>query len=66
VTITDIEEAIGNDRATPLTLVLESGLQITLSPESYGKTKNGELLFVPLDGRKFAIVETASVKTIFK
>lgn len=66
MTITDIEEAIGNDRGTPLTLVLESGLQLTLSPESYGKTKNGELLFIPLDGRKFAIVETASVKTILK
>jgi hypothetical protein len=66
VTIIDIEEAIGNDRRTPLTLVLESGLQLALSPESYGKTKNGELLFLPLEGRKFAIVETASVKTILK
>ena len=64
--ITDIEEAIGNDRGRPLTLVLESGRQLSLSPESYGKTKNGELLFIPLDGRRFAIVETASVKTILK
>jgi hypothetical protein len=66
VTITDIEEAIGNDRGTPLTFVLESGLQLALSPETYGKTKNGELLFVPLEGRRFAIVETTSVKTILK
>ena len=66
MTITDIEEAIGNDRRASLTLVLESGLQLTLDPERYGKTRNGELLFIPLDGRRFAIVETNSVKTILK
>ncbi|HYV26628.1 MAG TPA: hypothetical protein VFA77_03785 [Candidatus Eisenbacteria bacterium] len=66
MTITDIEEAIGNDRGTPVTLVLESGLQVTLSPESYGKTKDGTRLFIPLDGSRFMIVETASVKTILK
>ncbi len=66
MTITDIEKAIGNERRKPLILVLESGLQLTLSPDSYGKTKNGELLFIPLEGREFAIVETSSVKTILK
>ncbi len=66
MTITDIEKAIGNERRKPLILVLESGLQLTLSPEGYGKTKNGELLFIPLEGREFAIVETASVKTIMR
>ena len=66
MTITDIEEAIGNDRGTPLTLVLESGLQVTLSPESYGKTQDGQRLFIPLEGSRFMIVETASVKTILK
>lgn len=44
----------------------KSGFQLQLSPESYGKTKNGELLFIPLEGRKFAIVETQSVKNILK
>jgi hypothetical protein len=66
MTITDIEEAMGNDRRTPLTLVLESGLQVPLSSDTYGKTKNGELLFIPLEGRRFMIVEAASVKTIVK
>jgi hypothetical protein len=66
MTIIDIESAIGNNRRTLLTLVLESGLQVTLSPESYGKTKDGKRLFIPLEGSRFMIVETASVKTILK
>ena len=66
MTIKDIEGAIGNNRRTPLTLVLESGLQVTLSPESYGKTKDGKRLFIPLNGSRFMIVETESIKTILK
>ena len=66
MTITDIVEAIGNNRRTRLTLVLESGLQVTLNPDTYGKTKDGSRLFIPLNGSRFMIVETASVKTILK
>ena len=66
MTITDIEQAIGNDRQKPLTLVLESRLQLTLRPGTYGKTDNGKRLFIPLDEDRYAIVETASVKTIMK
>jgi hypothetical protein len=66
VTITDIEEAIGNDPRTPITLVLESGLQLTLTPENYGKTNDGRRLFLPMGEDRFAIVETESVKTIIK
>ena len=66
MTITDIEQAIGNDRQTPLTLVLESCLHLTLMPENYGKTNNGKRLFIPLEEDRYAIVETASVKTIMK
>ncbi|MBI2927562.1 MAG: hypothetical protein HYY24_17845 [Verrucomicrobia bacterium] len=66
MTITDLEEAIGNDRRTRLTLVLESGEQVILDPDKYGKTKDGSRLFIPLNGSQFMIVETASVKTILK
>lgn len=66
MTITQIEEAIGNDRKTPLTLVLESGQQLELRPAGYGRTQNGELLFIPMEGGHFALVETASVKSILK
>jgi hypothetical protein len=66
MTIKDIEGAIGNNRRSPLTLILESGRQVTLSPESYGKTKDGKRLFIPLNGSRFMIVETASGKTILK
>ena len=66
MTIKDIEGAIGNNRRIRLRLVLESGLHVTLSPESYGKTKDGRRLFIPLNGSRFMIVETASVKTILK
>ncbi len=66
MTITDIEQAIGNDRQTPLILVLESGQQLTLLPGNYGKTNNGKRLFIPLDEDRYAIVETEAVKTIIK
>jgi hypothetical protein len=32
----------------------------------YGKTRNGKRLFIPPDDDRYAIVETASVKTIIK
>ena len=64
--IADIEQAIGNDRQTPLTLVLESGQQLTLLPGNYGKTNNGKRLFIPLHEDRYAIVETDSVKTIMR
>jgi hypothetical protein len=66
VTIADIEQAIGNDQNTPLTLVLESGQQLTLVPENYGKTNNGKRLFITVGDDRYAIVETDSVKTIVK
>jgi hypothetical protein len=66
MTIADIEQAIGNDRHTPLVLVLESGQQLTLMPGNYGKTNNGKRLFIPVDDDRYAIVETSSVKTIIK
>jgi hypothetical protein len=64
--IADIEQAIGNDQKTPLTLVLETGQQLTLAPENYGKTNDGKRLFIPVGAERYAIVETASVKTIVK
>ncbi|MBI4326889.1 MAG: hypothetical protein HY674_16745 [Chloroflexi bacterium] len=66
MTIADIEQAIGNDPKTPLTLVLGSGRQLTLVPGRYGKTNNGNRLFIPLEEDRYAIVETESVKTVMK
>jgi hypothetical protein len=66
MTITDIERAIGNDQKTPVTLVLESGQQLTLTPGRYGKTDNGNRLFIPLGEDHYAIVETESVKSIMR
>jgi len=66
MTITEIEQAIGNDRQMPLVLVLETGQQIRLVPGKFGTTGNGKRLFIPLEDDQFAIVETASVKTIIK
>lgn len=66
MTIADIEHAIGNDQKTPLTLVLESGQQLTLVPDRYVRTDDGSRLFIPLGENHYAIVETQSVKSIMK